>query len=203
MWNSDNPSSRNYRINTRSRVPKSSDLFWTEFQGWYNPTTFLMTKFHRIHSEPKFKDDTILPHSRWPKSQDHFRESAQGWYNPTSFLKAEVSESLLDICPKMIQSLFILKDRGLQITLGQVPRDDTIPLQHHYSPFRGRSFRTTPILSQKVFELYSRQRIPQHNSVESSSEPSSSTYSVCEYWTIIICISSIWILKASSSVSSV
>ena len=55
----------------------------------------------------------------------------------------------MDRCPRMIQSLFILEDRGHRITLGQVPRDDTIPLQHHHSPFRGRSFRTTPSLSRK------------------------------------------------------
>ena len=49
----------------------------------------------------------------------------------------------------MIQSLFFLRDISLRITLGQMSRDDTLPLQHHYSPFRGRSFQTTPSLSRK------------------------------------------------------
>ena len=72
----------------------------------------------RIHFEPKFRDDAILPHSWGPRPPDTF----------------------LDRCPGMIQSLFILENRGLRVTLGQVSRDDTIPLQHLYSPFRGRSF---------------------------------------------------------------
>ena len=108
LWNSDNPSYWNYGINTCSQVPKSPDLFWTKVQGWYNPTTFLMTEVHRIHSEPKFKDDTILPPSRWlnftrfvlnrsPRmiqsyhllddwsSPDPFWIEFQGWYNPGTF----------------------------------------------------------------------------------------------------------------------
>ena len=88
----------------------SPDPLWTKVQGWYNPTTFSMTKVHRIHSEPEFKDDTILPHYR-PKFT---------W-------------SLLDICLGMIQSLLILEDQGLWINLGQVPKDDTIPL-HSWWP---------------------------------------------------------------------
>ena len=74
----------------------------------------------------------------------------------------------------MIQSLFILKDRGLRITLGKIPRDDTIPLQHHYSPFRGRSFLTTPILSRKC----SNSTRGRGFISTSSSKPSSSTSSV-------------------------
>ena len=82
----------------------SPDPFWTEVQGWYNPATFSMTEVHRIRSEPKFKDDTILLHSRWSRSPDHFWTYVLGWYNPSSFLKTKVSGSLLDICPRMIQS---------------------------------------------------------------------------------------------------
>ena len=40
------PSFRNYGINTCSRVPKSPDPFWTEVQGWYNPTTFTETEIY-------------------------------------------------------------------------------------------------------------------------------------------------------------
>ena len=149
MWNSDNPSSRNYRINTCSWVPKSSDSFWTKVQGWYNTTTFSRTKVigsildrcprmiqslfilddrgHRITSRHMPQDDTIPLHSRRSRSLDHFRE----W------------------CPRMIQSHHVLDDRGHWIYYGQMSRDDTIPLQHHYSPFRGRSFRTTLSLSRK------------------------------------------------------
>ena len=39
------------------------------------------------------------------------------------------------------------------MTLGQVSQDDTIPLQHHYCPFQGRSFQTTPILSRKCLNF--------------------------------------------------
>ena len=69
----------------------SPDPFWTKIQGWYNPTTFLMTEV----------------------TLDTFWTEGQGWYNPTTFLMTEVTGSLLDICPGMIQSLFILQDRGL------------------------------------------------------------------------------------------
>ena len=119
----------------------SPDPFWTEVQGWYNPATFSMTEVHRIHSEPKSKDDTILPPSRWPKvtgsilnwsprmiqschllndrsSPDSSWTEVQGWYNPTTFSMTKITGSLLDICPEMIQSLFILEDRGLWVTFG-------------------------------------------------------------------------------------
>ena len=99
------------------------------------------------------KDYAIPLHSRRPRSPDHFTESAQGWYNPVTFSRTEVTGSIIDRCPGMIQSLFILEDRGLRVTLGQVSRDDTIPLQHHYSPFRGRSFWTTPSLSRKCLKF--------------------------------------------------
>ena len=94
----------------------------------------------------------------------------------------------------MIQSHHILKDRSHQITLVQLPKDDTIPLQHHYSPFWGRYFRTTPSLSQKCLNFTWDRAFAS----ASSSKPYSSTSSVCEYWTITICISSMWVLKASS-----
>ena len=71
-----------------------------------------------------------------------------------------------------MQSHHILEDRSHRITLeqmfrddtilllsrrhksmdhfiGQMSRDDTLRLQHHCSPFWGRSFRTTPSLSRK------------------------------------------------------
>ena len=110
-------------------------------------------------------------------SPDHFWTYVPRWYNPSSFSKIEVSRSLLDICPRMIQSLFILEDQGLWVTLGQVSRDDTIPVQHHYSPFRRRSFRTTPILSRKCLNFtWDRGFVS-----TSETKPSSSTSSVCEY----------------------
>ena len=66
--------------------------------------------FHRgrdlwINFEPKFKDDAILPLSRGLRPPDTLNQNL--W---------------------MMQSHFILEDRGLHINLGQVPRDDTIPL---------------------------------------------------------------------------
>ena len=45
--------------------------------------------------------------------------------------------------------LIFHREKFLWITLGLVSRDDTIPLQHHCSPFRGRPFRTRPSLSRK------------------------------------------------------
>ena len=104
---------------------------------------------HQIYYWQMSLYDTIPLHSRRPRSPDHFREGSQGWYNPIMFSMTEVTGSIMDRCTGMIQSLFILEDQGLRITLGKVSRDDTIPLQHHYSPFRGRSFLTTPSLSQK------------------------------------------------------
>ena len=122
---------------------------WTEVQGWCNPTTFSGTKASGYHSELKFKDDRILAHSRGPRSPDTFWTEVQGWCNPTTFTGAKTSRYILNRSSGMMQSLFILEDQGHWITLGQVPRDDTIPLQHHCSPFQGRSFWTTPSLSQK------------------------------------------------------
>ena len=245
-----------YNPTTFSMTKVTLDLFWTIVQGWYNPSTLSMTEVHRIRFEPKSKDDTILPPSWWPKltgsvlnqssrmiqsyhfledrshwihyghmSQDDaitgsilnqgswmiqsyhllddrsspnpFWTEFQGWYNPTTFLRTKVTGSIMDICPGMIQSLFILEDQGLRVTFGHVPRYDTIPLQDHYSPFWGRSFRTIPSLSRKC-----------SNSTRgrgfvgiSSSKPSSSTSSI--YKSIAMCFSSMWILKASSSISSV
>ena len=133
---------------------------------------------HRIYFGQMSQDDTIPLHSRRPRSPNHFRASAEGWYNPTTFSRTEVTGSIVDRCPGMIQSLFILKDRGLQITLGKMPRDDMIPLQHHYSPFWGRSFRTTPSLSRKCSNSTRGRSFVS----TSSSKPSSSTSSFSEYW---------------------
>ena len=82
----------------------SPDPFWNEVQGWYNPTTFLMTEVHRIRSEPKSKDDTILPPSRWPN----------------------FTGSVLNRSSRMIQSYHIHRDRDLQIHFEPRFRDDAI-----------------------------------------------------------------------------
>ena len=75
----------------------------------------------------------------------HILEDRSFWI----LLRDNHSLSLLDLGPRMMQSCFFLGDISLRITLGQVSKDDTIPLQHHCSPFWGRSFRTTPSLSRK------------------------------------------------------
>ena len=99
--------------------------------GWYNPTMFLRTEVtgsilnkisrmiqsyyvleywsHWIHSELKFKDDTILPHSQVPKSSDPFWTKVQRWYNPTTFSNTEVTGSILNKISRMIQSYHILE----------------------------------------------------------------------------------------------
>ena len=59
--------------------------------GIIGSTHVLEYRIHRIHSEPKFKDDTILPHSRGPRSPDTFWTEVQGWCNPTTFLMTEVT----------------------------------------------------------------------------------------------------------------
>ena len=133
---------------------------------------------HQIYYGQMSQDDTIPLHSQRPRSSDHFRESNQGWYNRTMFSRTEVTRSIMDRCPRMIQSPSILKDWGLWITLGKMPRDGTIPLQHHYSPFRGRSFPNNTKLVSKVFKLYSRQRLHWYIIIQ----------------TIIIYIFNIWIL---------
>ena len=155
----------------------------------------------------------------------------------------------------MIQSFHILEDRSHWITSGQISQDDTIPLhsrgskspnhfrtsvQEWYNPtatsllpLSRKVFLNNTNLVSKAFELYWRQRLHQHISVESSScniiiwtiiiyifsmwilnyhhlylqyvntELSSSVSPVSKYWTIIIYIFSIEILKASSSLSLV
>ena len=127
------------------------------------------------------QDDTIPLHSQRPRSSDHFRASAQGWYNPVMFSRTEVTRSIMDRCPRMIQSLFILEDRGLRITLGKVPKDDTIPSHSRWPrspdllwtdvpgwynpsatsllPLSRKVFPNNTKLVLKVFKLYSRQRL--------------------------------------------
>ena len=126
--------SKDDAILPRSRVPKSPDPFWTKVQGWYNPTTFLSTEVtgsvlnkisrmiqsyhileywsHRISSEQKFKDDTILPYSQVPNSPDSFWTKVQGWYNPTTFSSTEVTRSILNKSSRMIQSYHVLECRS-------------------------------------------------------------------------------------------
>ena len=193
------PRFRDDAIPSHSQGPRPLDTFWTEVQGWCNPPLSrgrdlrihfelrfrddAIHPFHRgrdlrIHFEPKFKDDAIPPHSWGPRPSDTFWTEVQGWCNPTTFMKTEVTRSILDRCPRMIQSLFILEDQGHRITFGQMSRDDTIPLQHHYSPFQGRSFRATPSLSRKCSNFtWDRGFVS-----TSLSKPSSSTSLVCEYW---------------------
>ena len=67
--------------------------FWTEVQGWCNPTTFSGTEASRYLSELNFKDDAILPHSWGPKPPDTF----------------------LNRSSRMMQSCHILRDRSLHI----------------------------------------------------------------------------------------
>ena len=148
MWNSDNPSSRNYRINTHSWVPKSSNPFWTEVHGWYNPTTISMTEVtesilnwgsqmiqsyhhlddrsHQVHYEPRFMDDTILPPSWWPKSPDPFWTEVHRWYNPTTISMTEVTGAILNRGSRMIQSYHHLNVRSHWIHSELRFTDDTI-----------------------------------------------------------------------------
>ena len=122
----------------------------------------------------------------------------------------------------MIQSHHVLDDWGHQIYYGQMSRDDTIPLQHHYSPFRGRTLlkeeassvhhhpnhhhlhlqylntNLSPSVSpvceyRKHHHLYIQYR---------NTKSPSSVSTVCKYWNIIY-IFSMGILKSSSSISSV
>ena len=111
---------------TRSILNRSSRMIQSYYVLEYRSHQILMNRSsrmiqsyhvleywsHRIHSELKFKDDTILPHSRVPKSPDPFWIEAQGWYNPATFSRTEVIRFIMDVCPGMIQSLFILGDRG-------------------------------------------------------------------------------------------
>ena len=139
---------------------------------------------HRITLGQMPRDDTIPLHSRGPRSPNHFRESAQGWYIPVTFSRTEVTGSIMDRCPGMIQSLFILEDRGHRITFGQMSRDDTIHLHsqglrpsYHFRvgcqgwydptttsllPLSGKVLPNHTKLVSKVFELYPRQRLCQH-----------------------------------------
>ena len=141
-----------------------------------------MTEVHQIRSESKSKDDTILPPSRWLNFTGSVLNRSPRMIQSYHILDDwSYTGSILNQSSRMIQSHHILDDQSLQITLGQVSRDDTIPLQHHYSPFRGRSFWTIPSLSRKCSN-FTRDR---GFVSASSSKPSSSTSLVCEYWTII------------------
>ena len=146
------------------------------------------------------RDDTIPLHSRIPRSSDHFRESAQGWYNPTTFLRTEVTWSIMDICPRMIQSLFILKDRGLQITLGKVPG----MIQSHCNiitpPFREGLSKPHQACPKSVRTLLETEVLSPHHHLNHlhlhlqyvNTKLSPSVSPVCEYWkhhqVTIICI---------------
>ena len=137
--------------------------FWTEVQGWCNPTTFSRTEItgsvlnwssgmiqshrileyrsHRIRYEQTFKDDTILPHSWGPRPSDTFWTEVQGWCNPTTFTGAETFGYILNRSSKMMQSHHIHEDRSHRIYFGQMSQDDAIPL-HSWGPKSPDHFRT-------------------------------------------------------------
>ena len=155
-----------YILNRGSGMMQSTTFTGAETSGYIlDQSSGMMQSDHIhegcdlwIHFEPKFRDDAIPPHSRRPKSPDLFWTDVPGWYNPSSFSRTEVTGSLLDRCPEMIQSLFILEDRGHCITFGWMSQHDTIPL-HSRGPRSPDHFRessqgwynptTTPSLSRK------------------------------------------------------
>ena len=102
----------------------------------------LKDQSHRIHSEPKFIDDTILLRSRVLESSDPFWAEVHGWYNPTTFTGTEASGYILNKSSGMMQSHHIHGDRSLQIHFEQKFKDDTIPL-HSRRPKSLDHFRTS------------------------------------------------------------
>ena len=89
----------------------------------------------------------------------------------------------------MIQSLFILKDRGLWITLGKVPRDDTIPLQITTPPFEEGLFEQQQACLKSVRTLLKTEALSAHHHLNHlhlhlqyvNTELSPSVSPVCEY----------------------
>ena len=106
MWNSNNPSSRNYGINTRSRVPKSPYPFWTEVQGWYNPTTFTGTEI-----------------------SGYILNRGSGMMQSPTFMGGETSRYIFNWILGMIQSYHFHGGRDLRIHFEPRFRDDAI---HHF-----------------------------------------------------------------------
>ena len=86
----------------------------------------LKDQSHQIHSEQKFKDDTILPRSQVSKSLDPFLTKVQVWYNPTTFSSTEVTRSILSKISRMIQSYHVLEYRSHWIHSKKIFKDDTI-----------------------------------------------------------------------------
>ena len=130
--------------------------FWTEVQGWCNPATFSGTEASGYLSEPRFKDDAILPHSRGPKPPYTFLNRSsrmmqsfhilrdrslripfwtevQGWCNPTTFSRTEASGYILNKSSRMIQSYHILEYRIHRSHSEQNFKHDTI-LPHSRVP---------------------------------------------------------------------
>ena len=157
MWNLDNPSSRNYGMNTHSWVLESPDPFWTEVQGWYNPTTFTGTEisgyilnwglgmmqayhFHggwdlRIHFEPRFRDDAIH-HFHGADTSRYILNQGSGMMQSTTFMRAETFEYILNRSSGMMQSYHFHEGQDLQIHFEPRFKDDAI---HHFH--EGRDLR--------------------------------------------------------------
>ena len=120
---------------------------------------------HRIYFGHMSQDDTIPLHSRGPRSPDHFGTDVLGWYNPSSFSRTEARDH------------FTASAQGWYN-----------PTATSLLPLLRKVFPNNTKLVSKVLELYPRPRICQHISVESS-------YCNIIIWTIIIYIFSMWILN--------
>ena len=147
-----------YILNRGSGMMQSTTFMGVKTFGYiFNQSSRMMQSYHihggrdlRIHFEPKFRDDAILPHSQGPRPLDTFWTEVQGWCNPTTFtgaetsryilnrglgmmqsttfMGAETSGYILNRISGMMQSHHIHKNQNHRIYFGQMSQDDTMPL---------------------------------------------------------------------------
>ena len=91
-------------------TPRDQSLwipFWTEVQGWCNPTTLSGTEVTGSIMDICLGMIQSL-HSWGPRSPDHFRASAQGWYNPTATSLLPLSGKVFPNHTKLVSKVFEL-----------------------------------------------------------------------------------------------
>ena len=118
----------------------SPDPFRTEFQGWYNPTTFTgaKTSGYILNRGSSIMQSTTFTRAETSK---YILNRSLGMMQSYHIHGAETSRYILNRSSRMMQSHHIHEDRSHRIYFGQMSQDDTIPL-HSRGPRSSDHFWT-------------------------------------------------------------
>jgi hypothetical protein len=78
-----------------------------------------------------------------------WKSLALGWHHNNINTKLEIFNTMLTSQQHQHEAVNIHHKAGITTTSTQSCKSSTLGWHQHYSPFRGRSFRTTPFLSRK------------------------------------------------------